>query len=250
MKARADCVVVSATVWALPRQDLARRGGGQQRRDDDMLDAASSRRSKRAAGKGAVAAHADHRPATGSAVGGAEVRARRRWLARTGPKDRCDQALSRLVVEGAERNDLHSAQAGDMSAQGYDAVVIDGGPAGCGRPHARPGGASVAWIEQTQYEDLRWGETLSPSVRAPLQTLGVWQRFTRANHLPSLAVVSYWGPRRWRTATTPSIRPERCGTSIAAASIRCSRMSAPVGVSISGMRARWRPTAIPRAGTW
>jgi flavin-dependent dehydrogenase len=81
-----------------------------------------------------------------------------------------------------------------MSAQGYDAVVIGGGPAGCAAALTLVrGGASVALIEQTQYEDLRWGETLSPSVRAPLQTLGVWQRFTRANHLPSLGVVSYWG---------------------------------------------------------
>ena len=81
-----------------------------------------------------------------------------------------------------------------MSAPGYDAVVIGGGPAGSAAALTLArGGAAVALIEQTQYEDLRWGETLSPSVRAPLETLGLWQRFTRANHLPSLGVMSYWG---------------------------------------------------------
>ena len=54
-------------------------------------------------------------------------------------------------------------------------------------------GVSVAVVEATRYDDLRWGESVSPQVRRPLEQLGAWDDFRRSPHLPSLGVESYWG---------------------------------------------------------
>lgn len=75
-----------------------------------------------------------------------------------------------------------------------DVVVLGGGPAGAATALAlRQRGYSVIVIERSNYEDLRIGETLPPSVRPVLDSLGVWERFLSEKHSPSFGNHSVWG---------------------------------------------------------
>jgi 2-polyprenyl-6-methoxyphenol hydroxylase-like FAD-dependent oxidoreductase len=75
-----------------------------------------------------------------------------------------------------------------------DAVVAGGGPAGCATALTlRRAGRSVLLVERSGYDAWRPGEVLDPEVRRPLAELGLWERFARAGHAPSHAVLSAWG---------------------------------------------------------
>jgi flavin-dependent dehydrogenase len=81
-----------------------------------------------------------------------------------------------------------------VSTSRHDVIVVGGGPAGCAAVLTIVrGGASVALVERTHYDDLRWGESVSPAIRRPLDHLGMWDRFRQSPHRPSLGVESYWG---------------------------------------------------------
>ncbi|HZF48859.1 MAG TPA: NAD(P)/FAD-dependent oxidoreductase [Polyangiaceae bacterium] len=76
----------------------------------------------------------------------------------------------------------------------WDVIVAGGGPAGMATALSLRGfGYSVLVVEATQYDTLRPGETLAPYGKVLLESLGVWERFTRGEHRPSHGVVSAWG---------------------------------------------------------
>jgi flavin-dependent dehydrogenase len=75
-----------------------------------------------------------------------------------------------------------------------DVVVIGGGPAGAVTALllARAG-ATVVLCEQSQYDSLRFGETLPPAVNPLLRQLGLWERFQALESIPSHQTESVWG---------------------------------------------------------
>jgi flavin-dependent dehydrogenase len=89
-----------------------------------------------------------------------------------------------------------------------DVAVLGAGPAGCAaalslaREHgrrvvlidrlpARPRGPAAA--ASLSPGSRVAGETLPPAARAPLEALGLWERFASAGHLPSPGILSAWG---------------------------------------------------------
>lgn len=75
-------------------------------------------------------------------------------------------------------------------------VVLGGGPAGTAtalslRQHAPS--LSLALIEQSNYNQLRIGESLSPIVQPLLEQLGVWNVFLEEGHIPAYGSCSAWG---------------------------------------------------------
>jgi 2-polyprenyl-6-methoxyphenol hydroxylase-like FAD-dependent oxidoreductase len=81
--------------------------------------------------------------------------------------------------------------------KGIDVLVLGGGPAGgaIALTLARAGRA-VTLVERSRYEQPRVGETLAPSARLVLASLGLWERFERQGHAPSYAIRSAWGDAR------------------------------------------------------
>ena len=75
-----------------------------------------------------------------------------------------------------------------------DVLVIGGGPAGsaCAIRLAR-GGARVAIVEASDFSRFRIGETLEPSVRPLLATLGIEVGADYRWWAPSTGVVAAWG---------------------------------------------------------
>lgn len=75
-----------------------------------------------------------------------------------------------------------------------DVAVIGGGPAGAVTALllARAG-VDVLLYERTQYDALRLGETLPPSVNPLLRELGLWDRFDALASVPSYQTASAWG---------------------------------------------------------
>lgn len=75
-----------------------------------------------------------------------------------------------------------------------DVLVLGGGPAGSSiaLTLARAGRA-VALVERSRYEQPRVGETLTPSGRLSLASLGLWEQFERHGHAPSYSIRSIWG---------------------------------------------------------
>jgi flavin-dependent dehydrogenase len=72
--------------------------------------------------------------------------------------------------------------------------VVGGGPAGAASALAlRSRGFSVVVLERSDYRDVRVGETLPPSIRKLLVSLGVWDQFLAEKHSPSYGIRSAWG---------------------------------------------------------
>ena len=75
-----------------------------------------------------------------------------------------------------------------------DVAIVGGGPAGCAAALMLAGaGARVALIDGATRSDWRRGETVSPTIRRPLEQLGLWSRFAQSDHLPSPGADSCWG---------------------------------------------------------
>jgi flavin-dependent dehydrogenase len=76
----------------------------------------------------------------------------------------------------------------------FDVVIIGGGPAGisAGISLAR-NGLKVAILEKTNYEQIRIGETLHPSIRPLLTELGIWSDFQFVPSIISHGIKSSWG---------------------------------------------------------
>jgi flavin-dependent dehydrogenase len=70
---------------------------------------------------------------------------------------------------------------------------VGGGPAGAATARRLAAtGWSVAVLERSRFDRPRVGETLAPPVRPLLQHLGVWERFTALDPLPSWGTRSVW----------------------------------------------------------
>ncbi len=81
-----------------------------------------------------------------------------------------------------------------MATNCLDVVVVGGGPAGASTALGLVrSGQSVALLERSRYDHVRFGETLPPVVRLLLAELGVWERFQSDAHSPSPGIVSAWG---------------------------------------------------------
>lgn len=81
-----------------------------------------------------------------------------------------------------------------MSPQSFDVVIVGGGPAGIASALAlQERGASALVVERSRYEGARVGETFPPAVKSVLIRLGLWEDFTRAGHVPSVGIRSFWG---------------------------------------------------------
>ena len=77
---------------------------------------------------------------------------------------------------------------------GFDVTILGGGPGGAATALAlRQLGHSVVVVERSNYEKIRIGETLLPSVKRLLVGLGVWDRFIAQNHAPAVGIRSAWG---------------------------------------------------------
>ena len=75
-----------------------------------------------------------------------------------------------------------------------DVAVIGGGPTGAATAIALARtGRSVAMLERSRYERVRFGEILPPVARSPLINLGVWDRFITEGHASSPGILSAWG---------------------------------------------------------
>ena len=80
------------------------------------------------------------------------------------------------------------------SPKKFDVIVVGGGPAGSATALSLSRrGYSVAMIERSGYADTRVGETLPPSIRKLLVSLGVWDQFLAEKHSPSYGIRSAWG---------------------------------------------------------
>ena len=86
------------------------------------------------------------------------------------------------------------ARAAHGATHTADVAVIGGGPAGAVTALllARAG-VDVVLYESSQYDTLRLGETLPPSVNPLLCGLGLWQRFSALGSVPSHETASAWG---------------------------------------------------------
>jgi flavin-dependent dehydrogenase len=81
------------------------------------------------------------------------------------------------------------------SADGFDVVILGGGPAGCATALAlvRHGMSRVLVVEAGRYEAVRIGESIPPDIRVVLEDLGVWEDFLKEDHEPCLGSCSSWG---------------------------------------------------------
>lgn len=88
---------------------------------------------------------------------------------------------------------------GPQTISHFDIVILGGGPAGAAtalmlRQHAPH--LTVALAERSQYESVRIGETLPPTVQPLLEQLGVWDAFLADGHLAAYGSCSAWGSDR------------------------------------------------------
>lgn len=82
----------------------------------------------------------------------------------------------------------------------YDVLIVGGGPAGAAAAISlAKRGSSVLLLERSDYRQVRVGETLPPRARLPLEQLGVWEHFVKAEHLPSPGTRAAWGTSEIQT---------------------------------------------------
>lgn len=75
-------------------------------------------------------------------------------------------------------------------------VILGGGPAGAAtalslRQHAPS--LSLALIERSNYNEIRIGESLPPTVQPLLEQLGAWHAFLNEGHIPAYGICAAWG---------------------------------------------------------
>lgn len=76
----------------------------------------------------------------------------------------------------------------------FDVAVLGGGPAGAAAAISlRQRGRSVVLLERTHHDLWRPGESLTPRIRDPLQTLGVLSNFDHLHPAPAHAIHVSWG---------------------------------------------------------
>jgi len=75
-----------------------------------------------------------------------------------------------------------------------DVAVIGAGPAGCAAARTVAGaGRTVALLDSVAKPGWRIGDSLPGAAARVLRSLGAWDRFARAGHLPAPLKVSRWG---------------------------------------------------------
>lgn len=74
-----------------------------------------------------------------------------------------------------------------------DVLVVGGGPAGSAAALVlAKHGWQVAIVDRPRQRTSRIVETLPPSSRSTLKSLGLWTRFVAAGHVPASGIVSWW----------------------------------------------------------
>ncbi|HEY0781575.1 MAG TPA: tryptophan 7-halogenase, partial [Thermoanaerobaculia bacterium] len=85
-----------------------------------------------------------------------------------------------------------------MSGQTIDVCIVGGGPAGTAAALTlrRYSDLSVAVVERSAYDTVRYGETVPPTLQPLLRYLGVWEPFLAQRHLPAFGTSASWGGPR------------------------------------------------------
>ncbi len=81
------------------------------------------------------------------------------------------------------------------SERPFDVVILGGGPGGtaAGITLLKRDGISVAIVEESDYDSLRIGESLSPGIRPLLDYLDIWEQFRSEQSLESFGSKAAWG---------------------------------------------------------
>ena len=76
----------------------------------------------------------------------------------------------------------------------FDVAILGGGVAGAAvAANLSRSGYSTVIVEQSNYQEVRIGETLPPNIKPLLQRLGTWDRFVSGNCSPSFGICAAWG---------------------------------------------------------
>jgi len=101
-------------------------------------------------------------------------------------------------MEGLSSHSLHMDNLNSehlASVRHIDVLILGGGPAGssAGLNLLKRGDLSVMMIERGNYSELKFGESLSSSVRSTLEYLGVWDDFSSTQDLTPFYSQITWG---------------------------------------------------------
>lgn len=76
----------------------------------------------------------------------------------------------------------------------FDVIIIGAGPAGTAAAISLSQlGYKAALIERSDYDKIRFGETVQPEIKKLLNQLGVWEKFVEDKHFPASGIQSAWG---------------------------------------------------------